>query len=306
MTAGATYFDLGRFRATAPIPSPFPHLATEATAPIPSPFPHLATENFLRPEHRAAIDPDFPAIRRGGSCDLSTPAPGPAMIAAVEELRDEAMTTAVVEKFGTDLHGSLPVKSSTRRRRIVRRPASGSLMPNSRERRVPGARASRLQGCGRLLGARASRPQGCGRLLGARASRPQGCGRLLGARASRPSLVVPATSAPSFPRKRESIHPLGARASRPQSCSRLLGARASRPPWSFPRKRESRHPGNAGVSPALVIPAQSGIRILRAPRPLCRPAGLRPASPIGGEGDSGAGPTPSTFQSAGLESWPDR
>ena len=277
MTAGATYFDLGRFRATAPIPSP---------------FPHLATESFLRPEHRAAIDPDFPAIRRGGSCDLSTPAPGPAMIAAVEELRDEATTTAVVEKFGTDLHGSLPVKSSTRRRRIVRRPASGSLMPNSRERRVPGARASRLQGCSRLLGARASRPQGCGRLLGARASRPQGCGRLLGARASRPSLVVPATSAPSFPRKRESIHP--------------LGARASRPPWSFPRKRESRHPGNAGVSPALAIPAQSGIRILRAPRPLCRPAGLRPASPIGGEGDSGAGPTPSTFQSAGLESWPDR
>ena len=206
MTAGATYFDLGRFRATAPIPSP---------------FPHLATESFLRPEHRAAIDPDFPAIRRGGSCDLSTPAPGPAMIAAVQELRDEAMTTAVVEKFGTDLHGSLPVKSSTRRRRIVRRPASGSLMPNSRERRVP-------------------------------------------------------------------------------------GARASRPPWSFPRKRESRHPGNAGVSPALVIPAQSGIRILRAPRPLCHPAGLRPASPIGGEGDSGAGPTPSTFQSAGLESRPDR
>ena len=214
MTAGATYFDLGRFRATAPIPSP---------------FPHLATESFLRPEHRTAIDPDFPAIRRGGSCDLSTPAPGPAMIAAVEELRDEAMTTAVVEKFGTDLHGSLPVKSSTRRRRIVRRPASGSLMPNSRERRVPGARASR------------------------------------------PSLVVPAISAPSFP-----------------------------------RKRESRHPGNAGVSPALAIPAQSGIRILRAPRPLCRPAGLRPASPIGGEGDSGAGPTPSTFQSAGLESRPDR
>ena len=156
MTAGATYFDLGRFRATAPIPSP---------------FPHLATESFLRPEHRTAIDPDFPAIRRGGSCDLSTPAPGPAMIAAVEELRDKAMTTAVVEKFGTDLHGSLPVKSSTRRRRIVRRPASGSLMPNSRERRVPGARASRLQGCSRLLGARASRP----------------------------SLVVPATSAPSFP-----------------------------------------------------------------------------------------------------------
>lgn len=39
MTAGATYFDLGRFRATAPIPAS---------------FPHLVTENFLRPEHRAA------------------------------------------------------------------------------------------------------------------------------------------------------------------------------------------------------------------------------------------------------------
>ena len=99
MTAGATYFDLGRFRATAPVPAP---------------FPHLVTESFLRPEHRAAIDRDFPAIRQGGSCDPSTPAPGPAMIAVVAvvavtaELRGEATTTAVVEKFGIDLHGSLP------------------------------------------------------------------------------------------------------------------------------------------------------------------------------------------------------
>ena len=96
MTAGATYFGPGRFRATAPVPAP---------------FPHLVTESFLRPEHRAASDRDFPAIRQGGSCDLSTPAPGPAMIAVVAvtaELRGEATTTAVVEKFGIDLHGSLP------------------------------------------------------------------------------------------------------------------------------------------------------------------------------------------------------
>ena len=95
MTAGATYFGPGRFRAPAPVPAP---------------FPHLVTENFLRPEHRAASDRDFPAIRQGGSCDPSTPAPGPAMIAVVAvtaELRGEA-TTAVVEKFGIDLHGSLP------------------------------------------------------------------------------------------------------------------------------------------------------------------------------------------------------
>ena len=36
----------------------------------------------------------------------------------------------------------LPMKSSTRRRRIVRRPASGSLMPDPRKRRGPGAARS--------------------------------------------------------------------------------------------------------------------------------------------------------------------
>ena len=47
----------------------------------------------------------------------------------------------------------LPVKSSTERRRILRRPASGSLMPDSRDWRVLGARASRPQ--------RAEGPIGC-------------------------------------------------------------------------------------------------------------------------------------------------
>jgi len=84
------YFDLERFRAASPIPAP---------------FPHLVMENFLRPEHHAAIDRDFPAIRQGGSFDLSTLAPGLAMNAAIEELRGTAMTEAVAEKFGVDLHG---------------------------------------------------------------------------------------------------------------------------------------------------------------------------------------------------------
>lgn len=85
-----TYFDLERFRATAPIAIP---------------FPHLVMKDFLRPAHQAAIDRDFPDIRQGGSYDPSTLAPGPAMIAAMEELRSEAMTAAFAEKFGLDLGG---------------------------------------------------------------------------------------------------------------------------------------------------------------------------------------------------------
>ena len=48
--------------------------------------------------------------------------------------------------------GPLPVKSSTKRRRIVRCPAAGSLMPDSRERRVLGTACP--------FGTRASRPHG--------------------------------------------------------------------------------------------------------------------------------------------------
>ena len=84
------YFDVERFRAASPSSVP---------------FPHLVMENFLRPEHHAAIDRDFPAIRQGGSFDLSTLAPGLAMSAAIEELRGKAMTEAVAEKFGIDLDG---------------------------------------------------------------------------------------------------------------------------------------------------------------------------------------------------------
>lgn len=85
-----TYFDLERFRATTPIATP---------------FPHLVMKDFIRPAHQAAIDRDFPDIRQGGSYDLSTLAPGPAMITAMEELRGEATTAAFAEKFGLDLGG---------------------------------------------------------------------------------------------------------------------------------------------------------------------------------------------------------
>ena len=85
-----TCFDLERFRATAPISTP---------------FPHLVMEDFLHPARQAAVDRDFPDIRQGGSYDPSTLAPGPAMIAAMEELRGEAMTAAFAEKFGLDLGG---------------------------------------------------------------------------------------------------------------------------------------------------------------------------------------------------------
>ena len=83
------YFDLDRFRAASPISIP---------------FPHLVMENFLRPEHHASIDRDFPTIRQGGSFDLSTLAPRLAMSAMLDELRGEAMTAAVAEAFGIDLY----------------------------------------------------------------------------------------------------------------------------------------------------------------------------------------------------------
>ena len=85
-----TYFDLDGFRA-----------AGMRSAP----FPHLAMEGFLRPEHHAAIDRDFPDIRQAGSFDPSSLAPGPAMREALEELRGEAMAAAVAETFGIDLRG---------------------------------------------------------------------------------------------------------------------------------------------------------------------------------------------------------
>ena len=85
-----SYFDLEGFRAVGVRPEP---------------FPHLAMDDFLRPEHHAAIDQDFPEIGRPGSFDPSSLATGPIMNEALEELRGEGTAAVVAEKLGIDLRG---------------------------------------------------------------------------------------------------------------------------------------------------------------------------------------------------------
>ena len=80
--AGMTYFDLEGFRMAGALSDP---------------FPHLAMEDFLRPEHHAAIDRDFPTIGQAGSFDPSSLDMGRAMNEALEELRGEATAVAVAE-----------------------------------------------------------------------------------------------------------------------------------------------------------------------------------------------------------------
>ena len=67
------------------------------------PFPYLVLDNFVRPELAAEIERDFPDIAKGGSFDLSTVSPGPAMQALIDELQGDAMRAAFAEKFGIDL-----------------------------------------------------------------------------------------------------------------------------------------------------------------------------------------------------------
>ena len=85
--------------------------------------------------------------------------------------------------------------SSTKRRRIVRRPAAGSLMPDSRERRVLGSACPFGHGRPARMDVVGLRPPGSAGVPPAWTSWAFG---LLGARASRSSW--------SFPRKRESMH----------------------------------------------------------------------------------------------------
>lgn len=134
-----TYFDLDGFRA--------------ATA-LSDPFPHLAMEGFLKPEHHAAIDRDFPEIRQAGSFGLSSLRPGPAMCEALEELRGEAMAGAVAEKFGIDLRG----RPTTITLRGQARAKDGRIHSDSQDKLVtlliylnPGWVADTGSGCLRLL-----------------------------------------------------------------------------------------------------------------------------------------------------------
>ena len=93
----------------------------------------------------------------GGACTGCTAPPAPAapmggMVAMWRRCSGASRADRRGVRASMDMRISrLPVKSSTKRRRIVRRPAAGSLMPDSWERRVLGSACP--------FGTRASRPQ---------------------------------------------------------------------------------------------------------------------------------------------------
>ena len=118
------------------------------------PFPHLAMDDFLRPEHHAPIDRDFPAIGQAGSFDPSSVTVGPAMKAALEELQGDATAAAVAEKFGMDLRG----RPTTITLRGQSRAKDGRIHTDSRDKLVtlliylnPGWAVESGGGCLRLL-----------------------------------------------------------------------------------------------------------------------------------------------------------
>ena len=276
MTAGTTYFDLGRFRATAPIPSP---------------YPHLVMENFLRPEHQAAIDRDFPAIRQGGSYDLSTLAPGPAMIAAIEELRGEAMTTAVAEKFGVDLRGR-PTTVTLRGRCRAR---DGRIHADSRDKLVtlliylnPGWSERTGGGCLRML-------RSASDIDDHETEVPARMGTLV----AFPCLPNAWHGHRPFEGRRRSIQLNWVTDTAAAERSR------SRHRWSALWKKLN--PLTTGGPFRRVRPTASAVGGGKAGGTPALPGRVRPtASSIGGEGDPGPGIVPSTFQPAEVESSPDR
>jgi SM-20-related protein len=69
------------------------------------PFEHLVLPGFIRPEARAAINADYPAVERPGSFPLSEVSYGPAFGALIDELRGPALRQAFEEKFRIDLKG---------------------------------------------------------------------------------------------------------------------------------------------------------------------------------------------------------
>lgn len=91
-------------------------LAAFAAAPlIREPFPYLVLPGFVRPEARAAVHADYPAVETPGSFPLSEVRYGPAFAALVEELKGAPMRAAFAAKFGLDLDG-LPTMLTVRGR----------------------------------------------------------------------------------------------------------------------------------------------------------------------------------------------
>lgn len=67
------------------------------------PFEYLLVDDFLRPECKAAIVSDFPAIDRHGSFPLSTLQYGPAFAQLAAELFGKEFAQAVGQRFSIDL-----------------------------------------------------------------------------------------------------------------------------------------------------------------------------------------------------------
>src|SRR5262245_9463386 len=81
-------------------------LAAFRAAPLTrEPFPYLILPGFVRPEARAAIHADYPAIDRPGSFPLRGLRYGPAFRSLVEALEGPEVRAAFAEKFGIDLAG---------------------------------------------------------------------------------------------------------------------------------------------------------------------------------------------------------
>lgn len=87
--------------------------AFEAAPLVKEPFEYLVLPGFVRPEVRAAINADYPAVDTPGSFPLSEVRYGPAFAALIEELKGAAMRAAFGSKFGLNLDG-LPTMLTVR------------------------------------------------------------------------------------------------------------------------------------------------------------------------------------------------
>jgi SM-20-related protein len=67
------------------------------------PYEYVVVDDFLRPESKAAIVADFPAIEKHGSFPLSSLKYGPGFAQLSAELFSKEFADAVGEKFGIDL-----------------------------------------------------------------------------------------------------------------------------------------------------------------------------------------------------------
>jgi hypothetical protein len=77
--------------------------ALDATPLVRDPFDFVIVPDFVAPGSRAAIERDFPSLRRPGSIPLAGTRPGPAFRDLVEELRSAELRRRIAAKFDVDL-----------------------------------------------------------------------------------------------------------------------------------------------------------------------------------------------------------